>query len=250
MSGTVSAWQQGAFVTPVNGGSGDASVVLGNDNALRLKFNAHDADSTIHVQSSILASRPAAGTAGRFWITTDGLRAYLDSGSVWNELAYVSTAATELDLGTTILATSLGADLIISGSVTGDFCVRVNAKKLMWSVDNGASAGMKLTSLGLFVSGPVQKASGTTASVANTTSSASILVAAGVADGAYLVTASQTGTAANKVIGLYTLASGAASLSSIAATGGLTLLLFNQDVELTNNTGGAATFAWAYLRLT
>jgi hypothetical protein len=93
MAGTISQYQQGAFATPINGTSADASVVLSNDNATRAKHNSHDSDATIHVQSSVLASRPGAGTAQRLWVTTDGLRAYLDTGAVWNELDYLSRTA-------------------------------------------------------------------------------------------------------------------------------------------------------------
>ena len=71
MAETVSQYQQGTFSTPVEGGSLDASVVLGNDNNVRTKHNSHDADAGIHLQSSAVASRPAAGTQGRKWLATD-----------------------------------------------------------------------------------------------------------------------------------------------------------------------------------
>jgi len=117
MSGTVANWQQGAFSSPANGQAGDASVVLGNDNAVRSKHNSHDADATIHVQSSVLASRPGAGTAQRVWVTTDGKRAYIDSGTGWDELAYLSLA----DGGTVAGATTFSASVTVGGalSVTG-----------------------------------------------------------------------------------------------------------------------------------
>ena len=61
------------FVLPVNRGTGliDANEVRGNDNALRTAYVAHDADSTIHIQSGTLASRPATADAGTTWIATD-----------------------------------------------------------------------------------------------------------------------------------------------------------------------------------
>lgn len=93
MAGLVNQYQQGTLTTPVEGGSLDASVVTSNDNAVGAKHNSHDADATIHVQSSALSARPSAGTAQRFWVTTDGRRAYLDSGSVWGELAYLTSGA-------------------------------------------------------------------------------------------------------------------------------------------------------------
>lgn len=92
MAGTIGAYQQGSFATPIEGGALDASVVLGNDNTVRAKHNSHDTDDTIHVQSSALASRPSAGTAQRVWVSTDGMRIYLDSGAAWNEIAYLPNA--------------------------------------------------------------------------------------------------------------------------------------------------------------
>lgn len=89
MAGLIAQYQQGTFTTPVNATVADASVVLANDNNVRSKHNSHDGDATIHVQSSTLASRPAAAVAQRVWFTTDTLRLFIDTGSVWNELAYL-----------------------------------------------------------------------------------------------------------------------------------------------------------------
>lgn len=93
MAGTIGQYQQGAFATPVNGTTADASVVLSNDNTIRSKHNSHDNDPTIHVQSSVLASRPAAATAQRIWVTSDGLRAYIDTGAAWSEFDYLCKTA-------------------------------------------------------------------------------------------------------------------------------------------------------------
>lgn len=114
MAGLVNQYQQGAFTTPVNGTVADATVVLSNDNATRGKHNSHDSDATIHVQSSTLANRPGASVAQRLWITTDGLRAYLDTGSAWNEIAYLSLAAG----GTVSGPVVLGSTLNVSGTST------------------------------------------------------------------------------------------------------------------------------------
>lgn len=119
MAGTVAQYQQGAFITPVNGATADASVVLSNDNTLRAKYNSHDADPTIHLQSSALASRPAAGTASRVWITTDGKRLYLDSGSAWDEVDYLNQTAGGTVAGAVTLSASLtAAAASFSGAVT------------------------------------------------------------------------------------------------------------------------------------
>jgi hypothetical protein len=130
-SGTVGSWQQGSFTSPVNGQSGDASVVLGNDNATVAKHNSHDNDATIHVQSSVLASRPGFGTAQRVWVTTDGLRAYVDSGSAWNELAYLplagGTVTGAVTFSSTVTANITGNVSGSSGSCTGNAATATSA---------------------------------------------------------------------------------------------------------------------------
>jgi hypothetical protein len=89
MATTVGSHSVSAFATPVNGGPLDANVVRGNDNTIRTAYVAHDADTGIHVQSSTLASRPTAGTAGRKWITADTgvYKLWYDDGTTWHEVA-------------------------------------------------------------------------------------------------------------------------------------------------------------------
>jgi hypothetical protein len=85
----VGSHQQAAFTIPVNGTSPvDADEVRLNDNATVTQYNAHDADATIHVQSSTIAARPLAGTTGRVWATTDTgeYRWWYDDGSAWHEM--------------------------------------------------------------------------------------------------------------------------------------------------------------------
>lgn len=89
----VGSYQQGAYATPVDGGVLAAAVVLGNDNNTRTRHNDHDADPGVHLQSSLLAARPAFGSVGRKWLTTDGLRLYYDTGAAWSEVSYVPHAA-------------------------------------------------------------------------------------------------------------------------------------------------------------
>lgn len=93
MARTISQYQTAPFTTPQNGQPADATQVLGNDNTVRTSANSHDADSGIHFQSSTLATRPVAGTAGRKWFSEDGFRVYYDDGSVWQEAAYALTAS-------------------------------------------------------------------------------------------------------------------------------------------------------------
>lgn len=172
---TVGSHQQGAFATPVNGQSIDASVVLSNDNANRTTTNAHDADATIHVQSSLLASRPAAGTAGRPWITSDGLRFYLDSGSVWNELDYLSKTGGGTVAGAVTLSASLtAAAASFSGAVTLSASLTAAAASFSGAVTmastlavTGAVNGQTISSAASFT-GSVAVASGLTVSSGTT----------------------------------------------------------------------------------
>lgn len=78
------------FTGPVNGRAAvDANIVRANDNILAASLSAHDSDPTIHVQSSDLADRPAAGVPGRLWITNDAgvYELWFDDGVSWNPVA-------------------------------------------------------------------------------------------------------------------------------------------------------------------
>ena len=94
MSEIVGQYQQGTFTAPTNGTTTDADDVRGNDNDMRTVHNSHDADPGVHFQSSTLAARPGAGTAGAGakWLTSDGLRLYYSNGATWSEIAYLSLA--------------------------------------------------------------------------------------------------------------------------------------------------------------
>jgi hypothetical protein len=100
-----------AFTNPSNGDALDATIVKGNDNSLRAVYVNHDSDPGIHVQSSLLASRPAAGTTGRKWLTTDSgsVKLWYDDGSMWQEISYVPSSGTA----------SVGA-LTVAGDLTVD----------------------------------------------------------------------------------------------------------------------------------
>jgi hypothetical protein len=94
MSETVGQHSVAAFTSPVNGTSPiDANTVKGNDNTLRSAYVDHDADPGIHVQSSTLASRPVANSAGRKWMTQDSgvIRLFYDDGTSWYEVDYLRT---------------------------------------------------------------------------------------------------------------------------------------------------------------
>jgi len=123
-TGLVGQNQIAPFTSPIPGGSLDATVVLGNDNSTVTSYDAHDNDSTIHFQSSTLANRPPASTAGQKWLTTDAAARYLyyDSGSAWVEVNYfrdsggIITGAVTISDTTESTSTTTGA-LIVSGGV-------------------------------------------------------------------------------------------------------------------------------------
>jgi hypothetical protein len=106
-----------AFTSPVNGDAIDATVVTGNDNSTRSAYVDHDSDSGIHVQSSLLAARPAAGTAGRKWMTTDvgAVKLWFDTGAAWEEIAYLPSAG-----GTVAGALTVTGLITATGGVSGN----------------------------------------------------------------------------------------------------------------------------------
>ncbi len=141
MPGLVNAFQQAQYTTPVNGGALDAAVVLSNDNSTRVKHNGHDADATIHVQSSDLASRPAAGVAQRLWFTTDEKRLYLDTGSAWVALTIaagdVSSGTLAVARGGTGLGSAPGNGQLLIGNGTA-FALAALTAGTGISITNGA----------------------------------------------------------------------------------------------------------------
>lgn len=107
MAETIGQHGIAAFTNPSNGDALDANIVKGNDNSLRSAYVDHDSDPGIHVQSSLIASRPAAGSLGRKWLTTDSgaFRLWYDDGSAWQEISYLSSSS------------SLNASNLTSGTV-------------------------------------------------------------------------------------------------------------------------------------
>jgi hypothetical protein len=90
MPTTIGQHTVATFTSPVNGTTPiDANTVRGNDNTIRTSYNNHDSDPGIHVQSSTLASRPVAGTAGRKWITEDSgvYTLWVDDGTNWHPVS-------------------------------------------------------------------------------------------------------------------------------------------------------------------
>ena len=117
MAETVGQHGLASFTSPTNGDALDATVVKANDNSIRNAYVSHDSDSGIHVQSSLLASRPVAGVAGRKWVTTDtgSVRMWFDTGSAWEEIT--APAANALTLGSYLTGTSYNGSAAVTTNV-------------------------------------------------------------------------------------------------------------------------------------
>jgi hypothetical protein len=75
------------FPNPVNtSGPIDANIVRTNDNITAATLNAHDADTSIHVQSGLLASRPVTATEGSVFVGTDTLFMYIYTSGAWSRV--------------------------------------------------------------------------------------------------------------------------------------------------------------------
>lgn len=133
MPNTVGQHAVASFSTPQRGDPLDADVVRGNDNTLRSGYVDHDADPGIHVQSSNLASRPAANTvaSGTKWITAgDSVsfpnRLWISDGTNWNEVsgsqqAVAGTAALpgiafSSDVDTGLFSASLNSNILATAT--------------------------------------------------------------------------------------------------------------------------------------
>ena len=120
MAETVGQHGLASFTSPTNGDPLDATVVKANDNSIRNAYVSHDSDSGIHVQSSLLASRPVAGVAGRKWVTTDtgSVRMWFDTGSAWEEIT--APAANALTLGSYLTGTSYNGSAAVTTNVNAN----------------------------------------------------------------------------------------------------------------------------------
>jgi hypothetical protein len=203
MAEQVGQYQVTTYTTPAASSALSSSVVRGNLNTGGTAHNSHDNDAGIHLQSSALASRPAAGTAGRKWLTTDGLRVYYDTGSVWSELAYLSLAA--------------------GGTVTG--AVTLSAAGTALAVTNNATIGGTLAVTGAVTTGTIN---GQTISSAASLTGTLAVASNATVGGTLSVTGAASLSSTLGVTGLATLnravangthADGTYSLQAVAAAG-------------------------------
>lgn len=160
----VNQHQQSSFATPINGAAGDATVVLGNDNATVTTYNSHDADATIHVQDSSAAvfNATPAGTAGRKWMTNDAGAVYLyfDTGSAWVEANYLRQATS----GVVTITSTTTPQLTVAYDGSNLMTVSVSSAGAVTLNATGASAGFTfsdaITGTSLTLSGDVNLSDG------------------------------------------------------------------------------------------
>ncbi|NBX31484.1 MAG: hypothetical protein EBR07_01970, partial [Planctomycetes bacterium] len=139
--GLVSTHQLSTFTTPVNGTSPiDANQVKGNDNSIKTSYNAHDADTTIHLQSGAVATRPAASTAGQTWLATDSGAVYLwlDNGSAWVEANYLRSTG-----GTVTGNVSITGTLGVTGATTLSSTLTIGGVTYTFPASQGANQYLK-----------------------------------------------------------------------------------------------------------
>lgn len=124
MSSFVDQHQLSSYATPVAGGALAASVVLSNDNTTVTGYNAHDADATIHVQDSTLASKPAASVTGRKWMTVDSsaVALYFDTGGAWLPLNTFPSGGSFAGL---ITSTKTGNFFLDQAATTGNVYAQI-----------------------------------------------------------------------------------------------------------------------------
>jgi hypothetical protein len=93
MAETVGNWPASVVTTPVDGDPLDPTVIVSHFNNVENAHNDHDDDPGIHFQSSTFAARPAAGVAGRKWLTvypSGAATIWYDTGLAWVEVTGVT----------------------------------------------------------------------------------------------------------------------------------------------------------------
>jgi hypothetical protein len=133
MAETIGQHGLAAFVNPTNGDPLDAGIVKGNDNTMRAAYISHDDDGGIHLQSSTLAARPAAGTIGRKWLTTDtgSVKLWYDNGSAWQEINYLNAG----------YFAAIASDILPSATATYDVGVTATRWRNLFLSGNATIAG-------------------------------------------------------------------------------------------------------------
>lgn len=196
MATTVGSHPLSAFTVPVNGTSPiDANEVRGNDSTIRTAYNAHDADTGIHVQSSEFGSRPSAGTSGRKWMTVDALSAptevfvWYDDGTNWYEIDYLRSSGGALSGALTITSTTT-PQLSVQYDASNELDISVSSAGAVTYNATGASAGHTFSEAVTVAAGGLTVSAGGAAITGNSTVTGTLTVSS---------TLTQNGTTANLV---------------------------------------------------
>ena len=185
MAQTVGQHGLASFSNPENGDPLDATVVRANDNTTRDAYVNHDSDGGIHVQSSLLAARPVAGTVGRKWLTTDtgAVKLWFDTGSAWEEISYFTASGGTITgntsitgtLGVTGLITATGG---VSGALTGNAstATTLQTARTINTVSFNGSADITVTASAATLTGTTLNSSVVSSSLTSTGTLASLTV--------------------------------------------------------------------------
>lgn len=238
MAGLVSAHQIAAFSDPQNGQDGDATVVLGNDNSIVTAYDAHDADGTIHVQSSTLALRSAAATAGRKWVTVDSsaVRFFYDTGSAWLELNTFGAAVT-------FSAAITYGGVTLSNAVTGTGNMVLSASPTFTgTVITAALTGTVVTASTRLIADEIQALSGGTNFIIENNGGTD-LVTINKSSGAVAFIAGLSGITTLATSGTYTASGLIQANAGVTVASGQTLTVTGATITgLTAASVGAGTF--------
>ena len=127
--------QVALFPSPVNSVRViDANTVRTNDNITVQALNAHDADTSIHMQSGTLAARPTTATEGTVYVGTDTLFMYIYTSGAWKSVPKVignQTVARSVISGADWVARDLVADPSYVVTVAAGVAL-VNGQAVSW----------------------------------------------------------------------------------------------------------------------
>jgi hypothetical protein len=108
MADSVGSYPVTTFTTPTTGSQITSSVLRGNFTTIGTAHTNHDADPSLHWQTTTAAGLPSAGTASKAkYVTTDTRRCYVDltNGGALSEISYVPIASGVAPIAAGVLQT-------------------------------------------------------------------------------------------------------------------------------------------------
>lgn len=233
---------------------GTTGITIANNANTLANLDITDAGAATFRSTLTVSAGGLTVTAGGITVTAGGITVNSGTTAVQSITATSINAVGTGTFGTGLTVSAGGLTVTAGGLTVSAGTLTVSAGGI--SITGGGTFNGSFTfnndvtigASGLLSTGPVRRLSGVTASVADT-ASAQVLAAASVSDGVYLVNVFKTGTAGAHVTGTVTISSGVTSTSTLVTLGGVTLATSGVNVDLTNNTGSAGTFTWAYLKV-